>query len=269
MAKEYTRHLFFHYRRPRKRPGRTAKNSLRFISISARSRGNGVGLGREGDTEPSGLLDPSFFMTFGPLRILRRSLGHVMFTRADRDFHAPPKDFLRVRSFAGSLLGALILWMARIKETAKLVESEEGVAGGEGSHQPAAHKEDLRFGSSKVSQKLIDYYVSKGFFMSGDCRPPHDEDIPNPQGGEYVVFHDFFTAWLQFPLDVNFPEILARYNVKMHHLTPNAIIHFSKFFWAVKTFEAPVSVDTFCRFYDMHPQGRKISFDSDDEVYSA
>ncbi|RLN03736.1 putative retrotransposon protein [Panicum miliaceum] len=127
----------------------------------------------------------------------------------------------------------------------------------------------LRFGASKVTQTLLDYYISKGFFRSGECQPPQDEEIPNPQEGECVVFHDFFTVGLRFPLDAKFPEIFDRFNVKMHHLTPNAVIQLSRFFWVLKTFAAPVSVDTFCRFYELHPQGRKISFEDDEEVYSA
>jgi hypothetical protein len=69
-------------------------------------------------------------------------------------------------------------------------------------------------------------------------------------------------------LDPSFPEILARYNVKMHHLTPNAIIQLSKFYWVVRTFGALVSPDTFCRFYELHPQGWKIFFEGEDEIYS-
>jgi hypothetical protein len=99
--------------------------------------------------------------------------------------------------------------------------------------------------------------------------PPEDEDTPNPLEGENVVFHDFFIAGLRFPFDLSFPEILARYNVKMHHLTLNALIQLSKFFWAVRTFCGPVSLDTFCRFYELHPQGQKISFEGEDEFYNA
>jgi hypothetical protein len=54
----------------------------------------------------------------------------------------------------------------------------------------------------------------------------------------------------------------------MHYLTPNAIIQLSKFYWTVRTFGAPVSPDTFYRFYELHPQGRKISFEGEDEIYS-
>ena len=64
-------------------------------------------------------------------------------------------------------------------------------------------------------------------------------------------------------------EILRRYNVKMHYLTPNAIIQFSKFLWAVKTFEGPILLDAFCRFYELHPHGHNISFEGVDQVFSA
>ena len=57
--------------------------------------------------------------------------------------------------------------------------------------------------------------------------------------------------------------------MKMHHLTPNAIVQLSKFFWAVRTFGGPISSDAFCRLYELHPQGRKISFEGENQVYIA
>jgi hypothetical protein len=120
-----------------------------------------------------------------------------------------------------------------------------------------------------VSQNLINFCVDKGYFKAGECRPPGNEDTPDPLEGETVVFRDFFTSGLRFPLDPAFPVILSRYNVKMHHLTPNAVIQLLKFFWAVRTFDAPLSPDTFCRFYELHPLGWKISFEGEDEIYHA
>ena len=78
----------------------------------------------------------------------------------------------------------------------------------------------------------------------------------------------FFVAGLRLPLDPVVPEILAKFKVKIHQLTPNAIVMLSKFFWAVKTFGGHVSVDAFCRLYELHPQGRKVRF-AKDEVFSA
>ena len=127
----------------------------------------------------------------------------------------------------------------------------------------------LRFGPSLMSTALIESYVERGYFGEGICCPPQGEETSNPKEGESVVFRDFFVAGLRPPLDHVLPEILARFKVKIHQLTPNAIVQLSKFFWAVKTIRGPVSVDGFCRLYELHPQGCKVRFEDEDEVFSA
>ena len=54
-------------------------------------------------------------------------------------------------------------------------------------------RKTLLFEPSVVSQSMIDFYVSKGYFNEGVCRPPGPEVFPMPQTGEVVVFKDFFT----------------------------------------------------------------------------
>jgi len=127
----------------------------------------------------------------------------------------------------------------------------------------------LRFGPSLMSAALIESYVERGYFPAGVCRPPQAEETPNPEDGECVVFRDFFVAGLRFPLDPVVPEILDRFKVKIYQLTPNAFVQLSKFFWAIKTFGGPVSIDAFCRLYELHPQGCKVRFADEDEVFSA
>ena len=41
---------------------------------------------------------------------------------------------------------------------------------------------------SVVSKSTIEFYVSKGYFKEGDCRPPEGEITPAPKEGEVVVF---------------------------------------------------------------------------------
>ena len=84
-----------------------------------------------------------------------------------------------------------------------------------------------------VSKNTIEFYISKGFFKEGDCRPPEGEITPAPKEGEVVVFRDFFTAGLRLPADLVIPSLLAPLNVKLHHLTPNAMVKLSKFLWVV------------------------------------
>jgi len=53
-------------------------------------------------------------------------------------------------------------------------------------------RKTLLFEPSVVSQSTIDFYVSKGYFAEGVCRPPGVEVIPIPETGEVVGFKDFF-----------------------------------------------------------------------------
>ena len=53
-------------------------------------------------------------------------------------------------------------------------------------------RKTLLFEPSVVSQSMIDFYVTKGYFAEGVCRPPGAELIPVPETGEVMVFKDFF-----------------------------------------------------------------------------
>ena len=46
---------------------------------------------------------------------------------------------------------------------------------------------------------------------------------------------------------------------------PNAFVQMSKFLWAVITFGGEISVDAFCRLFELHCQPRKVCVDSDTE----
>ena len=91
-------------------------------------------------------------------------------------------------------------------------------------------RKTLLFEQSVVSQTTIDFYVSKGYFEADVCRPPGEEVFPVPEAGEVVVFKDFFTTGLWFPMDPVIPKLLEPFNAKLHHLTPNAFVQLSKFF---------------------------------------
>ena len=59
-------------------------------------------------------------------------------------------------------------------------------------------RKTLLFEPSVVSQSMIDFYVTKGYFAEGVCRPPGAELIPVPETGEVVVFKDFLQLGLDF-----------------------------------------------------------------------
>ena len=112
---------------------------------------------------------------------------------------------------------------------------------------------------------MINFYVLKGYFPEGVCRPPGPEVLPVPESGEVVVFKDFFTAGLCLLMDSVVPKQLEPFNVKLHHFTPNGIVALSKFLWVARTFGGEVSVDAFCRLFQLHCQPRKVFKDDDEE----
>ena len=109
---------------------------------------------------------------------------------------------------------------------------------------PEKHK-TLLLEPSLVSANTLEIYISKGYFKEGDCQPPKGESTPEPRDGEVVVFWDFFTTGLRLPVDPVVPLLMVPSNVKLHHLTPNAIVQQSKFIWVVRTFRGVISVAGF------------------------
>jgi hypothetical protein len=51
-----------------------------------------------------------------------------------------------------------------------------------------------------------------------------DEAVPEPRDDEAIVFKSFFSAGLRFPLYEMIGEILKKFEIYLHQLTPNAIV---------------------------------------------
>jgi hypothetical protein len=83
------------------------------------------------------------------------------------------------------------------------------------------------------------------------------EEIPEPEG-EIVVFEAFFIAGLRLPAHRFVAEVLQRYDVQIHQLTPNAVVALAKYVWAVTSYGGQPSVEVFAKNYCLHWQKRKI-----------
>jgi hypothetical protein len=53
-------------------------------------------------------------------------------------------------------------------------------------------------------------------------------------------------------------EVLRRFEVQVHHLTPNAVVALAKYVWAVTSYGGQPSVEVFAKNYCLHWQKRKI-----------
>jgi hypothetical protein len=81
------------------------------------------------------------------------------------------------------------------------------------------------FGRSKVTKgRISDLKSSCRFFPKGFARPPGTESISVPNKDEAVVFEDFFTAGLRIPPHPMLLDILHKFQVQLHQLTPNATV---------------------------------------------
>jgi len=67
-------------------------------------------------------------------------------------------------------------------------------------------------------------------------------------------------------MDSLVPKLLKPFNVKLHHFTPNGIVALAKFLWVVRTFGGEVSVDAFCRLFQLHYQACKVYVYEDTEL---
>jgi hypothetical protein len=53
------------------------------------------------------------------------------------------------------------------------------------------------------------------------------EITPKPEKDEVVVFKSFFKAGLRFPLNEMITDVLGKFGIYLHQLTPNAIVRLS------------------------------------------
>jgi hypothetical protein len=90
-----------------------------------------------------------------------------------------------------------------------------------------------------------------GYFGSGVGRVSGVEEVPEPEG-ELVVLRLFFTAGLRLPAHRFMAEVLRRFEVQVHQLTPNAVVALAKYVWATTSYGGRPSVEVFAKHYYLH-----------------
>jgi hypothetical protein len=89
--------------------------------------------------------------------------------------------------------------------------------------------------------------IDDGYFDEGMGRELGEETVPEPNPDEVVVFEEFFTAGLRMPPHPVLVDILLKFQVQIHQLTPNAIIQLLKYIWAVASIGGVSSAEGFMR----------------------
>jgi hypothetical protein len=86
----------------------------------------------------------------------------------------------------------------------------------------------VEFGVSRISSVCVQDMQQLGYFGSGVGRVLGAEEVPEPEG-ELVVFEAFFTAGLRLPAHWCVSEVLRRFEVQVHQLTPNVVVALAKY----------------------------------------
>jgi hypothetical protein len=113
------------------------------------------------------------------------------------------------------------------------------------------------FGVSRMSSVRVQDMQRLGYFGGGVARVSGTEKVPEPEG-ELVVFEAFFAAGLRLPAHRFVGEVMRRFNVQIHQLTPNAVVALSKYVWAMTSYGGQPSVEVFAKYYCLHWQKRMI-----------
>jgi hypothetical protein len=82
---------------------------------------------------------------------------------------------------------------------------------------------DIKFEKSRVKAEDMVLMKKLGYFGESDdglVRFAGEEVIPKPKDDKVVVFKSFFRAGLRFPLYEMIGEVLKKFEIYLHQLTP-------------------------------------------------
>jgi hypothetical protein len=115
----------------------------------------------------------------------------------------------------------------------------------------------LDFGKSTISEDDLPKMLNLGYFNEAKkelIRFGGEETTPKPGKNEVVVFKSFFKAGLRFPLNKMIADVLHKFGIYLHQLTPNAIVRLSVYIWALRSQGVEPFGEGFCRVHELHYQ---------------
>jgi hypothetical protein len=109
----------------------------------------------------------------------------------------------------------------------------------------------VEFGTSRIFSGHVLEMQQLGYFGNSVEWAPGAEEVIEPES-ELIVFETFFTAGLCLPMHRFVVEVLRRFEVQVHQLTPNAVVALAKYVWAVSSYGGQPSVKVFAKNYCLH-----------------
>jgi hypothetical protein len=120
---------------------------------------------------------------------------------------------------------------------AEQVDAEEGESEDDYSALPSKPSH-LEFGRSTVTEDDMPKLMKLGYFSEAKkklIRFGGEKITPKPEKDEVVVFKSFFKAGLRFPLNEMITDVLEKFGIYLHQLTPNAIVRLRFYIWALRS----------------------------------
>jgi hypothetical protein len=115
----------------------------------------------------------------------------------------------------------------------------------------------LEFGKSTITEGDMSKLMKLGYFSEAKkelVRFGGEEITPKPEKDEVVVFKSFFKVGLRFPLNGMIADVLKKFGIYLHQLTPNAIVRLSVYIWALRSQGVEPFAEGFCRIHELHYQ---------------
>jgi hypothetical protein len=115
----------------------------------------------------------------------------------------------------------------------------------------------IEFGKSTVKAEDLVVMKKLGYFgenEDGLIRFAGEEVILEPKEDEVVVFKSFFRVGLRFPLYNMIGEVLKKFEIYLHQLSPNAIVGLIVYIWALRSQGKSANAEGFCWVHEIHYQ---------------
>jgi len=110
-----------------------------------------------------------------------------------------------------------------------------------------------------MTHKVLEGLILRGVVDRSQVRaPPTDQGSARPEPDEVIVFRDFFTVGLRFPLDPVVVDIFRLFTVYIHQMTPTSFVSLNLFMWLAKTGRIAPTADAFSRVFRIHYQSKSI-----------
>jgi hypothetical protein len=113
----------------------------------------------------------------------------------------------------------------------------------------------LEFGKSTISEDDMPKLMNLGYFNEEKkelVRFGGEEITPKPGKDEVVVFRSFFKVGLRFPLNKMIVDVLKKFGIYLHQLTPNTIVRLSVYIWALRSQGVEPFAEGFYRVHELH-----------------